>query len=315
MNDWLKFEKKGSIATLTMNRPDIRNPLGEPEDVINFEEASDLINNDRDIRCVILTGAGKAFSAGGNVKNMQNKSGNFSGSSVALRERYRFGIHKIIKAIWNIDVPVIAAINGPAIGLGNDVACLADMRISSEKALFGVTFLKIGLIPGEGTTEFDIQLSDKDNNEPRINLLLLRDLNKTESSNFFTQISLHTQDIGVSDNRYIGNFGLGFRRLSNDNSFMFGANLFYDHDLQEDHSRASIGLEAKAGILDFHFNHYEAASLQKVLGYTATPLVRYFVLETPMDNLITPAINDRRIAKEIKASRSEEGGTMALITA
>ena len=131
MNDWLKFEKKGSIATLTMNRPDIRNPLGEPEDVVNFEEASNLINNDRDIRCVILTGAGKAFSAGGNVKNMQNKSGNFSGSSVALRERYRFGIHKIIKAIWNIDVPVIAAVNGPAIGLGNDVACLADMRISS----------------------------------------------------------------------------------------------------------------------------------------------------------------------------------------
>ena len=142
MNDWLKFEKNDSIVTLTMNRPEIRNPLGEPEDVKNFEEASDLINNDRDVRCVILTGAGKAFSAGGNIKNMQNKSGNFSGSSVALRERYRFGIHKIIKAIWNI--------NGPAIGLGNDVACLADMRISSEKALFGVTFLKIGLIPGDG---------------------------------------------------------------------------------------------------------------------------------------------------------------------
>ena len=96
-----KFEKKGSIATLTMNRPDIRNPLGEPEDVVNFEEASNLINNDRDIRCVILTGAGKAFSAGGNVKNMQNKSGNFSGSSVALRERYRFGIHKIILALYS----------------------------------------------------------------------------------------------------------------------------------------------------------------------------------------------------------------------
>ena len=72
MNDWLKFEKKGSIATLTMNRPDIRNPLGEPEDVVNFEEASNLINNDRDIRCVILTGAGKAFSAGGNGFLLQN---------------------------------------------------------------------------------------------------------------------------------------------------------------------------------------------------------------------------------------------------
>ena len=150
MNDWLKFEKNGSVVTLTMNRPDIRNPLGEPEDVTNFEEASKLINDDEDVRCVILTGAGKAFSAGGNVKNMQNKSGNFSGSSVGLRDRYKKGIHKIIKAIWDIEVPVIAAINGPAIGLGNDVACLADIRISSDTAKFGVTFLKIGLIPGDG---------------------------------------------------------------------------------------------------------------------------------------------------------------------
>ena len=150
MNEWLKFEKNGSIGTLKLNRPDIRNPLGEPEDAENFEEARDLINNDRDIRCVILTGKGSAFSAGGNVKNMKEKKGNFSGSSVALRERYRYGIHRIIRAVWSIEVPVIAAINGPAIGLGNDVACLADIRIASEKAKFGVTFLKIGLIPGDG---------------------------------------------------------------------------------------------------------------------------------------------------------------------
>ncbi|MEC9393109.1 MAG: crotonase/enoyl-CoA hydratase family protein [Pseudomonadota bacterium] len=150
MNEWLKFEKNGSIARLTMNRPDIRNPLGESEDVDNFEEANKIINNDRDIRCVILTGEGSAFSAGGNVKNMKERSGNFSGSSVALRERYRYGIHRIVKAVWNIEVPVIAAINGPAVGLGNDVACLADIRIASENALFGVTFLKIGLIPGDG---------------------------------------------------------------------------------------------------------------------------------------------------------------------
>ena len=55
MNDWLKFVKNGSIVTLTINRPDIRNPLGEPEDVVNFEEASKSINEDRDVRCVILT--------------------------------------------------------------------------------------------------------------------------------------------------------------------------------------------------------------------------------------------------------------------
>ncbi|SVA52330.1 uncharacterized protein METZ01_LOCUS105184, partial [marine metagenome] len=150
MNEWLKFEKEGHIVTLTMNRPEIRNPLGESDDVKNFEEASSLINNDRDVRCVILTGEGAAFSAGGNVKNMKEKKGNFSGSSVALRERYRYGIHRIVRSVWNIEVPVIAAVNGAAIGLGNDVACLADIRIASKNARFGVTFLKIGLIPGDG---------------------------------------------------------------------------------------------------------------------------------------------------------------------
>ncbi len=150
MNEWLKFEKEGHIVTLTMNRPEIRNPLGESDDVKNFEEASSLINNDRDVRCVILTGEGSAFSAGGNVKNMKEKKGNFSGSSVALRERYRYGIHRIVRSVWNIEVPVIAAVNGAAVGLGNDVACLADIRIASKNARFGVTFLKIGLIPGDG---------------------------------------------------------------------------------------------------------------------------------------------------------------------
>ena len=150
MNEWLKFKKEGHIVTLTMNRPEIRNPLGESDDVKNFEEACSLINNDRDVRCVILTGEGAAFSAGGNVKNMKEKKGNFSGSSVALRERYRYGIHRIVRSVWNIEVPVIAAVNGAAIGLGNDVACLADIRIASKNARFGVTFLKIGLIPGDG---------------------------------------------------------------------------------------------------------------------------------------------------------------------
>ena len=126
----------------------------------------------------------------------------------------------------------------------------------------------IGLIPGEGTTEFDIQLSDKDNNEPRVNLLLLRDLHKTLRSNFYTQMSLHTQDVGVNSNRYIGNLGYGYRQLSDDNMYMFGTNAFFDRDLKEGHSRASIGLEAKAGILDFTFNHYESITLQKIVDGT-----------------------------------------------
>ena len=137
-----------------------------------------------------------------------------------------------------------------------------------SKASEKISEYTIGLIPGEGTTEFDIQLSDKDNNEPRVNLLLLRDLHKTLRSNFYTQMSLHTQDVGVNSNRYIGNLGYGYRQLSDDNMYMFGANAFFDRDLKEGHSRASIGLEAKAGMLDFIFNHYESITLQKIVDGT-----------------------------------------------
>ena len=137
-----------------------------------------------------------------------------------------------------------------------------------SKASEKISEYTIGLIPGEGTTEFDIQLSDKDNNEPRVNLLLLRDLHKTLRSNFYTQMSLHTQDVGVNSNRYIGNLGYGYRQLSDDNMYMFGANAFFDRDLKEGHSRASIGLEAKAGMLDFTFNHYESITLQKIVDGT-----------------------------------------------
>ncbi len=146
----LLFEKSGHLATITINRPESRNPLGEEGDGDWFAETARAINEDRDIRCAILTGAGKAFSAGGNVKAMRENAGAFSGPGVHLRERYRHGIHKIVRAVWGIEVPVIAAVNGPAIGLGNDVACLTDMRIASDQAVFGATFLKIGLIPGDG---------------------------------------------------------------------------------------------------------------------------------------------------------------------
>jgi enoyl-CoA hydratase/carnithine racemase len=146
----LLFEKTGHIVTLTINRPESRNPLGDDGDGELFAEAAGRINADRDVRCAILTGAGKAFSAGGNLKAMRERAGSFAGPGVQIRERYRTGIHRMVRAIWGIDVPVIAAINGPAIGLGNDVACLADLRIAAESAIFGATFLKVGLVPGDG---------------------------------------------------------------------------------------------------------------------------------------------------------------------
>ena len=146
----LLSEKNGSVVTLTINRAESRNPLGEEGDGELFAQACAAINADRDVRCAILTGAGPAFSAGGNVKAMRERSGSFAGAGVHIRDRYRNGIHRIVKSLWHLEVPLIAAVNGPAIGLGNDVACLADMRIAADTAIFGATFLKIGLVPGDG---------------------------------------------------------------------------------------------------------------------------------------------------------------------
>src|SRR5581483_1213363 len=146
----LIVEKSGMIVTLTINRPESRNPLGEPGDGERFAAAAARVNRDRSVRCVILTGAGPAFSAGGNLKAMRDRGGPFAGPGVHVRDHYRHGIHQMVRALWEVEVPMIAAVNGPAIGLGNDVACLADIRLAAESAIFGATFLRVGLVPGDG---------------------------------------------------------------------------------------------------------------------------------------------------------------------
>ena len=144
----LLLEKRGFVATLTINRPESRNILGEEGDGALFSEAAAAINADREVRCAIITGAGTAFSAGGNLKAMREKSGVFAGR---VLENYRANIHTIIQSLWNLEVPLIAAVNGAAIGLGNGVVCTADIRIASKFASFGASFLKIGLVPGDGS--------------------------------------------------------------------------------------------------------------------------------------------------------------------
>lgn len=150
MPNVLKTTIDGAIATLTMTRPDAMNALGQPGDGDEFVAACTALNANPAIRCTILTGEGRAFSAGGDVKAMKERTGAFGGSPSAVREGYRTNIHRIVRSLWGLEMPVIAAVNGPAIGLGCDVACMADIRISADSAKFGVTFLKLGLIPGDG---------------------------------------------------------------------------------------------------------------------------------------------------------------------
>jgi enoyl-CoA hydratase/carnithine racemase len=148
----LKVERDGHVTTLTIDRAETMNPLGAPGDGDEFAAVCTAINRDMDCRVVILTGAGRAFSAGGDIKAMQDRTGSFGGTAPAISDGYRDNIHMMLRALYNLRVPVIAAVNGPAIGLGCDVACLADIRIASANAKFGVTFLKLGIIPGDGGT-------------------------------------------------------------------------------------------------------------------------------------------------------------------
>jgi hypothetical protein len=121
------------------------------------------------------------------------------------------------------------------------------------------------IVPGEGVTEAEIDLTDADDGEPSINLLMLRNINKTDVSNLFTQFSFQTQDVGQSDLRYIGNLGLGYRFLNDDKSLMFGGNVFYDRDLRNHHERGSLGVEARGGNLEINLNFYEEISSQHVV--------------------------------------------------
>lgn len=149
MNEVLLYRQDGHIVTLTMNEPDLRNPLTGNRMVEGFLHAIERIHQDRGVRVVIITGAGTAFSCGGNIKEMERQGSGAIGS-MEIRQGYRCGIQRLPLALFNLEVPVIAAINGPAIGAGLDLACMCDIRIASTQAKFAESFVKLGLIPGDG---------------------------------------------------------------------------------------------------------------------------------------------------------------------
>ncbi|MEZ5650117.1 MAG: crotonase/enoyl-CoA hydratase family protein [Burkholderiaceae bacterium] len=151
MNEsFVRYERDGAIVTLTLNRPDERNALSTPEQWGEIVAACERIRADESVRAVILTGAGSAFSAGGNVKDMRDKRGIAAGSPYEISQGYLSGIQRIPLALHALEVPTIAAVNGAAVGAGCDLACMCDIRIASEKARFAESFVKLGIIPGDG---------------------------------------------------------------------------------------------------------------------------------------------------------------------
>ena len=150
MSDILLYEQDDGIATITLNRPDIRNAISDPDMTAALIAAADRITADRSVRVAILTGAGSAFSSGGNVKAMRAHVDRNGTQAIDTRHDYRDGIQKMALALYGVEVPLIAAVNGPAIGAGNDLACMCDIRIAAETAVFAESFVKLGIIPGDG---------------------------------------------------------------------------------------------------------------------------------------------------------------------
>ncbi len=138
--------REGGITTLTLNRPEVMNSVNV-EMLRELRAALEEVQFDPEVRCVIVTGAGaKAFCAGADLKER-------AGMSEVEVRRYIENIRNTFSLVENLPVPVIAAVNGIALGGGTELALASDLRIASESATLGLTETSLGIIPGGGGTQ------------------------------------------------------------------------------------------------------------------------------------------------------------------
>ncbi len=152
----LQIERKEHVLWIWLNRPEASNAysLSMVEDLPRALRAA---NRDPQVRVVVLAARGKNFCAGGDLKAMRDRSGMFAGGPNELRERYMDGIQQIPRAIRELRRPLVAMVQGAAVGAGCDLAAMADLRIASTEASFAETFANVGLVPGDGGAWFLIR--------------------------------------------------------------------------------------------------------------------------------------------------------------
>jgi enoyl-CoA hydratase/carnithine racemase len=142
--------RDGAVLTVTLNLPEKRNPISDPAVIETLEQVLRAADADIGVRVVILTGAGSAFSSGGDLKAMKAGTGLRAGLPAQTRRNYREGIQRLPLLFQALEVPVVAAVNGPAIGAGLDLACMCDIRVAADSAVFAESFVKVGIVPGDG---------------------------------------------------------------------------------------------------------------------------------------------------------------------
>ncbi len=146
MNQNVLLEKKGRVAIVTINRPEKLNALNDAT-INELREVFTAIKNDEEIFSVVLTGAGeKAFVAGADIKEL-NSMNVVNGENMSVKGQNVFNL------IENLGKPVIAAVNGYALGGGCELAMACHIRLASEKAMFGQPEVNLGIIPGYGGTQ------------------------------------------------------------------------------------------------------------------------------------------------------------------
>ena len=138
------YDVKDAVATITFNRPEVMNATNDQF----YREMSQLIREiaaDEGVGCVIMTGAGRGFCAGADVKSM-----NPDMPLLARRQRHRWILADVLRPLVMLEKPVIAAVNGAAVGAGFNIALAADILIASEAAVFSQIFTRLGLVPDLG---------------------------------------------------------------------------------------------------------------------------------------------------------------------
>jgi len=145
------FQIDQGIAKITLNRPDIRNAITHREIIEEIKSVCKQVNEDLNVKALIVTAIDPAYSSGGNVKDMKDRKGMFQGTPAELMEKYRNNLQEVLLTVYNVEVPTIAAVNGSAVGAGCGLALMCDMRVASRKATFGETFLNVGLVTGDGS--------------------------------------------------------------------------------------------------------------------------------------------------------------------
>lgn len=146
MGEVLEFDVHEHIATLTLNRPEQHNAFNTEMIRLWTQALDDCMDND-DIRCAVLTGAGKTFCSGGDLNELR---GDIGKGAAEQKAKLWEGIHGVAKALHRLDKPIIAAVNGAATGAGMDMALWCDLRFAADSARFAETYVKVGLVPGDG---------------------------------------------------------------------------------------------------------------------------------------------------------------------